>query len=169
MIRTATAADASGISRLLTQLGYPGTEGFLGHNLERMLSDPREILLVWADSGGIPGAPTQQGVIPDTPPNGDTPGAPSTGDTITGFLSMEISIYPSLSGPVAAIKAFAVDENARSSGIGAKLEAEATKRAREKGSDRIIVHCAERRKRAHEFYFRQGYHEDPKYLIKSLL
>ena len=139
MIRLAQAADAPAISRLLTQLGYPDTEAFISHHLKNMLADPREVPLVWADDGAV-----------------------------IGFLSMDFSIYPSLGGPVATIKAFAVDENARNRSIGAQLEAEATRRAKEKGCDRIIVHCAERRTRAHTFYYRQGYEESPKYLIKRL-
>ena len=139
MIRLATPNDTLAISRLLTQLDYPGTDAFLERHLQEMLSDPREIPLVWADH-----------------------------DTITGFLSMDFSIYPSLRGPVATMKAFAVDQNARSRGIGARLEAEATRLATEKGCDRIIVHCHTRRNRAHEFYGRQGYVESPKYLVKML-
>jgi GNAT superfamily N-acetyltransferase len=137
-IRLATPNDAMGISRLLTQLGYSGTEAFIGKYLHIMLSDPREVLLVWAD---------------------DT--------TILGFLSLDFSIYPSLGGPVATIKAFAVDENARSLGIGGRMEAEVTRQARVRGCSRIVVHCAEHRARAHEFYLRQGYEEDPKYLVKK--
>lgn len=138
-IRIATVNDAGDIARLLTQLGYPGTEPFIGDHLQKMLSNPQELLLVWAD-----------------------------GDRVTGFLSMDYSTYPALQGPVATIKSFAVDENARSQGIGSLLEAEATRRAKERGCHRIIVHCAERRTRAHEFYYRQGFVEDPKYLIKKL-
>jgi GNAT superfamily N-acetyltransferase len=138
-IRLAALADAPGIARLLTQLGYPGTEAFLAANLEKMLADPNEVPLVWADESSI-----------------------------AGFLSMSFSVYPGVRGPVVTIKSFTVDENARSRGIGAQLEAEVTRRAREKGCDRIILHCAERRTRAHEFYYRQGYVESPKYLIKRL-
>jgi len=138
-IRLANIADATGISRLLTQLEYPGTEAFLGANLEEMIPDPRELLLVWAE-----------------------------GDSITGFLSADFSIYPQLNGRIAHIKALAVDQGARSKGIGRQLEAELTRRAWEKGCVAIIVHCHTRRTRAHEFYYRQGFEESPKYLIKKL-
>lgn len=138
-IRLATLNDAPGISRLLTQLGYPGTDTFVEANLREILPNPRDVALVWADD-----------------------------DAITGFLSMEFSIYPELKDPVATIKAFVVDDNARSRGIGARLESEITRQAKEKGCGRIVVHCAARRTRAHEFYLRRGYEEDPKYLIKRL-
>jgi GNAT superfamily N-acetyltransferase len=137
-IRSATVNDAPAIARLLAQLGYPDTEAFLGANLQELLADPRELLLVWAE------------------------------ETVAGFLSADLSIYPELKGRVATIKAFAVDETVRSKGIGRKLEAELTRLATEKGCDRIIVHCAERRTQAHQFYYRQGYTEDPKYLIKKI-
>jgi len=139
-IRIAHIADAPAISRLLTQLGYPGTEPFIEANLREILPDPREVALVWADNA-----------------------------TVLGFLSLEFSIYPEIRGRLATIKCFVVDENARSRGIGQQLEAEITRLAREKGCDRIVVHCAARRTLAHEFYYRRGYEESPKYLVKSLL
>lgn len=153
MIRLATAADASGICRLLTQLEYPGTEAFLGANLEAMLPDPRELLLVWSEPGS----------------NGSSDPTMPPGRSITGFLSADFSIYPQLKGRIALIKALAVDEGARSQGIGRLLEAELTRRARAKGCVAVIVHCHTRRTRAHEFYYRQGFEESPKYLIKRLM
>ncbi len=139
-IRLAISDDAPDLSRLMTQLGYPGTEDFIAEHLAGVLDDAMEVLLVWEEE-----------------------------DRVTGFLSMDFSVYLPVKGLVATIKAFAVDEGARSQGIGAQLEAAATRRAMERGCDRIVVHCAERRTLAHAFYFRQGYEEDPKYLIKRLL
>jgi GNAT superfamily N-acetyltransferase len=40
--------------------------------------------------------------------------------------------------------------------------------AKERGCDRIEVHCHSRRTDAHRFYSRQGYEESPKYLMKRL-
>jgi GNAT superfamily N-acetyltransferase len=139
MIRIAHAADASGISRLLTQLGYPGTESFIASRLATMLTDPAETLLVWAE-----------------------------GDEILALLSLHFIPQIALKGDFARISYFAVDENARSRGIGHQMEAEATRLAREKGCALLEVHCHTRRGRAHEFYSRQGYEESPKYLIKRL-
>ena len=138
-IRLANIVDAPAIARLLTQLGYPDTEAFLPDHLAEMIADPREALLVWIDK-----------------------------TTIMGFLSMDFSIYPPIKGKVATIKALVIAETSRGQGAGRQLEAEATRLAIEKGCDRIIVHCAERRTEAHQFYYRQGYKEDPKYLIKKL-
>lgn len=139
MIRLAKAADALGISRLLTQLEYPGTESFIASRLTTLLTDPSEVLLVWAE-----------------------------GDRILAFLSLHFIPQIAVKGDFARISYFAVDETARSRGIGAQLEAEATRLARERGCALIEVHCHTRRTRAHEFYSRQGFEESPKYLIKRL-
>jgi GNAT superfamily N-acetyltransferase len=139
MIRLARAADASGISRLLTQLDYPGTEGFIATRLIAMLADPAETLLVWAEE-----------------------------DRVLAFLSLHFIPQIALAGDFARISYFAVDDSARGRGIGAKMEAEATRLAREKGCVLIEVHCHTRRTRAHAFYARQGFEEHPKYLVKRL-
>ena len=55
----------------------------------------------------------------------------------------------------------------RGSGVGRALEEAAAALALGRGCDRIEVHCHERRADAHRFYYRQGYEESPKYLMKS--
>jgi GNAT superfamily N-acetyltransferase len=151
MIRPATAADADGISRLLAQLEYPGTEDFIASRLETMLADAAEALLVWAEP-------------PAAPESADPPNA----DAILAVLSLHFIPQLALKGDFARISYFAVDGNARSRGIGSLLEAEATRLARERGCALLEVHCHTRRTRAHEFYARQGFEESPKYLIKRL-
>jgi GNAT superfamily N-acetyltransferase len=145
-IRTAIFSDAAGISRLLTQLEYPGTEDFLESRLAAMLRDPAETLLVWAE-----------------PPTASDPAA-----IILGFLSLHFIPQIALRGDFARISYFAVDNDARSLGIGRKLEEMATQLAKERGCALMEVHCHTRRTRAHEFYARQGWVESPKYLIKRL-
>jgi GNAT superfamily N-acetyltransferase len=73
-----------------------------------------------------------------------------------------------LQGDFARISYFVVDDSAHSQGIGRQLEEEATRLARERGCDRLEVHCASRRTQAHSFYAKHGYRESPKYLIKKL-
>lgn len=141
MIRLAQAADAESISRLLTQLEYPGTESFIASRLATLLADPAETFLVWAEPAG---------------------------NQILAFLSLHFIPQIALKGDFARISYFAVDATTRSRGIGAQLEAEATRLARERGCALIEVHCHTRRTRAHEFYARQGFEESPKYLIKRL-
>jgi GNAT superfamily N-acetyltransferase len=138
-IRTAIFSDAAGISRLLTQLEYPGTEDFLESRLADMLRDPAETLLVWAED-----------------------------QAILGFLSLHFIPQIALRGDFARISYFAVDDSARSLGIGRKMEEMATRLATERGCALMEVHCHTRRTRAHEFYARQGWVESPKYLIKRL-
>ena len=138
MIRLAEAGDGPDITRLLTQLDYPGTTEVIGGRLAKLLADPDEIVLVWAE-----------------------------GPQVRAFLSLHFSTRLA-TGDFAEITYFAVDETVQSRGIGRQLEAEATRLARERACDRMVVHCHSRRTRAHEFYHRQGYEEFPKYLIKKL-
>src|ERR1700722_5234383 len=157
-IRSATIGDWEGISRLLTQLEYPGTAGFMPSKLERLLNDPAETLLVWDQPPAPPGLPA---TLPEPP-------APSEPSTILGFLSLPFIPQIALQGDFARISYFAVDDEARSQGIGRQLEETATRLAAEKGCTLMEVHCHTRRTRAHEFYARQGWTESPKYLIKKL-
>jgi GNAT superfamily N-acetyltransferase len=143
--------DWVGISRLLDQLEYPGTGIFLETRLKQLLDDPAEVLLVWE---------------PPLPPAGSS-GA-SAEPAILGFLSLHFIPQIALEGDFARISYFAVDETARSEGIGRQLEEYATTLARERGCALLEVHCHTRRAKAHAFYFRQGYEESPKYLIKKL-
>jgi GNAT superfamily N-acetyltransferase len=138
-IRPALLSDAAGISRLLTQLEYPGTEDFLESRLAAMVRDPAETLLVWAED-----------------------------QVILGFLSLHFIPQIALRGDFARISYFAVDEDTRSHGIGQKLEEMATQLAKERGCALMEVHCHTRRTRAHKFYAQQGWVESPKYLIKRL-
>jgi GNAT superfamily N-acetyltransferase len=153
-IRKAEPGDWKGISRLLTQLEYPGTAAFMPAKLERMLNDPDETLLVWAEPVPHPG-PTE--ASPDASP-----------PTILGLLSLHFIPQIALDGDFARISYFAVDDEARSKGIGRQLEETATRLALERGCTMMEVHCHTRRTRAHEFYARQGWIESPKYLIKKL-
>ena len=138
-IRPAILSDAAGISRLLTQLEYPGTEDFLESRLAAMVRDPAETLLVWAED-----------------------------QVILGFLSLHFIPQIALRGDFARISYFAVDEDTRGHGIGRKLEERATQLAKERGCALMEVHCHTRRTRAHKFYAQQGWVESPKYLIKRL-
>jgi GNAT superfamily N-acetyltransferase len=154
-IRSAALSDAQAISRLLTQLEYPGTPDFLEVRLAGMLRDPAETLLVWEEPND-PADPENAAPQPPGPPR------------ILGLLSLHFIPQLALRGDFARISYFAVDDTTRSKGIGRAMEEEATRLARERGCALIEVHCHSRRKRAHEFYARQGYTESPKYLIKRL-
>ncbi|HEX8020650.1 GNAT family N-acetyltransferase [Mucilaginibacter sp.] len=139
-IRSATVADHAAISNLLTQLGYPGTEDFLPGNLEKMLEQSSSQVLVYEDDGDV-----------------------------AGFIAIDFLTQLVVKGDFIRISCFSVDENTRGKGIGKTLEDYITELGKERNADRIEVHCHTRRVDAHRFYYRQGYSESPKYLIKSLL
>ncbi len=141
-IRHAQLGDAPGIGRLLEQLEYPGTETWLAARIGKIANDPDEVLLVWAEPGG---------------------------NAILAVMSLHFIPQLAVEGDFARISYFAVDDDARSQGIGRAMEERAEALARERCCHLVEVHCHERRTRAHDFYRRQGYEESPKYLIKRLL
>lgn len=138
-IRTATETDASKIVGLLTQLGYPGTEGFIRDKIRKLANHPDGVVVVAVENGAV-----------------------------VGFISLHFIPQVALPGDFARISYLCVDEAVRSGGIGRQLLSYAELRARQRGCDRLELHCHSRRERAHEFYFRHGYAESPKYLLKML-
>ena len=138
-IRSAQAGDGPAIEQLLDQLGYTGTTGFLPKRLEGMLADPNERLLVYETTAGV-----------------------------IAFISVHFIPQIAVAGDFARISYFSVADSVRGQGIGREMEEYAVMLAKERGCDRIVVHCHTRRVDAHRFYFRQGYEESPKYLMKRL-
>src|SRR5258708_4775654 len=154
-IRKARVSDWQQIRSLLDQLEYPGTGSFLEARIERLVKDPDEALLVYEEEVKSTGGPPE------------VPGNPKEG-RILGFISLHFIPQIAVEGDFARISYFAVNERARGGGIGQALEEYCTALARERGCSLIEVHIPTRRARAHSFYFRQGYEESPKYLIKRL-
>lgn len=89
-------------------------------------------------------------------------------EQVFGFISIHIIPQIALEGDFARISYFAVDENYRSMGAGKMLEEYCVQVATERNCDRIELHCHSRREKAYLFYYRQGYKESQKYLIKKL-
>lgn len=139
-IRTATSEDSFAIAALLAQLDYPGTEAFMPRKIAQLTAHPDALLLVAQDEAG----------------------------RLLGFIGLHFMIQLALPGDFCRITYFCVSEQARSAGVGRQLEAAAEAEARARGCDRIEVHCHARRADAHRFYYRQGYEESPKYLMKRL-
>ncbi len=139
-LRPATAEDSAAIADLLNQLGYPGTESFMPAKIARLQAHPDAWLRVAQDEAG----------------------------QLLGFIGLHFMAQLALPGDFCRITYFCVGAAARSSGVGRQLEAAAEAEARARGCDRIEVHCHERRADAHRFYYRQGYEESPKYLMKRL-
>lgn len=136
-IRNAMLSDAKTIQDLLRQLDYPTTDRFIEDKLPLLIDQPDQSLVVYE----------KQGIV-------------------VGMISIHFIPQIALAGDFANICYLAVDENVRSEGVGAKLEAYCTALAKERKCDRIFVHCHTRREDAHRFYYRQGYQESPKYLMK---
>lgn len=138
MIRLAQLLDTEAIRTLISQLDYDPPVN-LAQQVERLIGHPDESLLVYEKDGEV-----------------------------VAFLSLHFIPQIALGGDFARISYFAVKETARDLGIGQQLEAHVDQLARNRGCDRIEVHCHSRRKDAHRFYERQGYIESPKYFIKRL-
>lgn len=138
-IRRAEEKDCDAIVRLLGQLDYLCGEESVLDKIRGFSNDDNEKLLVAEDNG-----------------------------IILGFLSIHFIPQIALEGDFARISYFCVDAEHRSEGIGDLMESHCAQIARERGCDRIEVHCHSRRSDAHRFYVRQGYEEAPKYFIKQL-
>ena len=138
-IRSVHIEDAAAISHLMLQLGYPDTAEFMVRRIEAVLTDP--MAECWV-------AEWQNGVA--------------------GVLSVNFIPQIALAGDFARLSYFCIDELARGQSVGKKLLEKAESIARQRGCDRIEVHCHQRRVDAHRFYLREGFSESPKYFIKSL-
>ncbi|WP_337262032.1 MULTISPECIES: GNAT family N-acetyltransferase [unclassified Serratia (in: enterobacteria)] len=138
-IRKACMADRDGITALLTALDYPNTEAFIDKRLAQLLIHEDENLLVASEQGKV-----------------------------LGILSLHFIPQLALAGDFCRISYFCVDSQGRSGGIGQRLLAVGERLARQRGCDRIEVHCHSRRERAHAFYQREGFREVPKYFMKPL-
>ena len=138
-IRKAEISDTEKIGDLLRQLGYDDTESFLTNKLEKMLMHPDEEVLVYEEEGEV-----------------------------VAFLSLHFIPQIALQGDFARISYFSVDEEKRSKGIGKLMEEYVVELSGKRNCDRIELHSHSKREEAHKFYYRQGYTESPKYLIKKL-
>lgn len=138
-IRKAYISDYYNIKKLLDQLDYPQTESFVKKKMEILLNHPDAELLVY-----------------------------EVNEKVVAFISLHYIPQIAREGDYLRINYFAVDQDFRSRGIGKEIEEYCVKLAQEKKCDRIELHTQERRKLAQKFYARQGYKEDPKYIVKIL-
>ncbi|MDR7344411.1 GNAT superfamily N-acetyltransferase [Pantoea alhagi] len=138
-IRPAQSTDSFALISLLTELGYGGTESLMHTRLQQLIADPNEKLMVAEDR-----------------------------QTVLGFLSLHFIPQLAFSGDFARISYFCIAEGERSKGVGQHLLQHAEQLARERGCERMEVHCHDARIKANQFYAREGYSESPCYRIKSL-
>ena len=139
IIRKAEKKDTKYIRSLLEQLGCLTEEGFVEDKLDLVMNHPDQTLLVYESDKNV-----------------------------IAFISLHFVPQIELSGDLAIITYFAVDQIARSEGIGKKMESYCTSLSKERKCNRIEVHCGIRRVGAHLFYERQGYKEIRKYFRKKL-
>ncbi|HIK43990.1 MAG TPA: GNAT family N-acetyltransferase [Leptolyngbyaceae cyanobacterium M65_K2018_010] len=139
-IRAATLEDSPAIARLLTVLGYLSSTDCVTFKIQQFLAHPDAQVLVAVET-----------------------------DQVLGFVAFNFIPQLGLVGDFCRISYFCVDETAQGRGIGTALEKSVSALAKDRGCDRMEVHCHSRRKLAHQFYYRQGYTESPKYLVKSLV
>ncbi|MET3037266.1 GNAT family N-acetyltransferase [Chryseobacterium sp. NRRL B-14859] len=139
-IRRMQENDEEMVIKLLDQLGYPDARNAVSRKMKILLQDPDEYLVVAETSDG----------------------------EVVAFISIHIIPQIALEGDFARISYFSVDEKHRSSGIGKVMEEYCEKIAIERNCDRIELHCNSSREKAHQFYYRQGYTESSKYLMKKL-
>ena len=138
-IRPAPPEDRFALISLLNELGYGNTDSFMDRRLRQLTDHPDEVLLVAEDR-----------------------------QTVLGFLSLHFIPQLALEGDFARISYFCIAEGERSKGLGQHLLQYAEQLARERGCDRLEVHCHEKRIKANQFYARENYIESPRYLIKQL-
>lgn len=138
-IREARIGDSADIVGLMTELGYPGTEPFIEARVSQLLTHDDAELLVMVEGGEV-----------------------------LGVISLHFIPQLALAGDFCRISYFCVSETAQGRGLGSLLEAKAVELARRRKCDRIELHCDSRRRAAQRFYFRRGYIESPKYLIKPV-
>jgi GNAT superfamily N-acetyltransferase len=127
-IRPMTAADATPVADLTTQLGYPTTADETARRLAKLDERSDEHALLVAEEDG----------------------------RVVGWVHVEL-LNSLESGMRANIGGLVVDEGHRSVRIGAELLAAAEAWARERGVDRMVVYTRITRERAHRFYEREGY------------
>lgn len=138
-IRKAEKQDASRIRILLEQLGYPTSDSVIESKLDLMLVHPDERIFVYEED-----------------------------NLLIAVMSLHFVPQLALPGDFAFISYFVVDETVRSKGIGKAMEEHCTQLSRERGCEKIQVHCNIRRTKAHQFYQRQGFEESRKDFFKKL-
>jgi GNAT superfamily N-acetyltransferase len=139
VLRNAEVADAAGVARLLSQLGYECTR-----------EEAAERILIVHDE------PTQLLIVADL--HGD----------LCGLVALDFMYYLPLGRDTCRITALVTDERHRHRGIGRALLREADQRARQAGAARIEVTTAGHRQEAHAFYRACGYSESSIRFVKRL-
>ena len=138
-VRTAQQQDVPAMANLLGQLGYPTDHEALLSRCHRLLVHPDAQHWVAEYQGQV-----------------------------CGLLSLHFIPQLALDGDFARISYLCVDTAVHGLGIGKALVARASAAARERGCDRIELHCHQRRSGAHAFYQHLGFVDAPRYFMFPL-
>lgn len=127
-IRPFATGDATGVARLITELGYPSEAANMAARMSTIVARPDFATFV-ADAGGL----------------------------VVGVLGAQVSPSYEHDAPAGRIVALVIGEGWRGSGVGRRLVAAAEAWMIGKGADRVAVTSHVRRADAHAFYLRLGY------------
>jgi GNAT superfamily N-acetyltransferase len=127
-IREAQPSDASSISGLLAQLGYPAPASEIPLRLVRLAAFPSALVLVAADK-----------------------------ESAVGLITAHIIPTVHASEPVALLTALVVAESHRGQGIGSELVSRAERWAAGNGAVRVSVSSGLQRADTHRFYEQRNY------------
>ena len=128
ILRRATEADAKYAASLLTELGYPSTEGDARSRLVRSLRSATSYCLV-AESAG----------------------------EVVGLISAELVFYFPTGSTICRITSLVISSQHRGHGLGQRLLTAAIDFAREHHCSGLELTSAEGRVDAHRFYRRLGF------------
>jgi N-acetylglutamate synthase-like GNAT family acetyltransferase len=129
-IRSACAADAPALARLVAQLGYPTSADALARRVDRLAESAADRLVV-----------------------------AELDSEVVGLAGLHVSLAVEYDEPAAKLSAIVVDERYRRRGIGEALVAAEEEEARRRGCRLVFLTTAERRGDAHDFYRKLGYEE----------
>ena len=126
-IRPARAQDATQLSALLTELGFPAPAETIAERLSGLIKANETVLVA------------------------------THGDDVIGMASVHMTPVLHRPTPVGRVTALVVTESARGRGVGRALVSAAERMLRERGCELIEVTSNQRRTDAHAFYERLGY------------
>ncbi|WP_407566022.1 GNAT family N-acetyltransferase [Streptomyces sp. 184] len=128
-VRSARRADASAVSELLAQLGYPqGGRAATASRIRAWAEDPSGAVYVADADGGL-----------------------------LGVIAVHVCPFFERDGSWGRIVALVVSDRARGRGVGSQLVAAAEAFAATRGCLRMEVTSGNRRRAAHDFYRSRGY------------
>jgi GNAT superfamily N-acetyltransferase len=138
-VRAATPTDASAMSLLLGQLGYPSEAARVAARLARLEADPASAVFVAEDDGEV-----------------------------VGLCALHVIRLIELDSAVCRVTAMVVRSDARGHGVGRALLEQVEAEAERLRCDRIEVTSNDRRDDAHAFYRSLGFEDAPQRFVKQL-